>query len=298
VPIDAESPRWAKKGLFLMLMLDESLACVHTYVDVETMQLTVLDGQPFSREDGARREPLLQVDLTTREGRRAVETFFWRQVPKLQGPPKLVHSPDGHFMDKPDSVMSCINLATVRSLETEWSRTIHPLRFRANFYIEGARPWEEFDWVGSDIMLGDVLFRVDRRNGRCGATNVDPLTGQRDMDIPGSLRKRFGHKDLGLYLVARTGGKVVVGDRVTTPDPQTSSPEAGTFALPSPGRGRFICRGCYYIHDEARTTSPQDEPTPFAAVGEDWCCPDCGTGKANFRPYLADLAEPSAPPGQ
>ena len=193
VPIDAESPRWAKKGLFLMLMLDEALARVHTYLDVERMHLTVLDGQPSSREDGPPRETLLSVDLTTREGRGAVEAFFWRQVPKLQGPPTLVRSPDGHFMDKPDHVMSCINLATVRSLETEWSRTIHPLRFRANFYIEGARPWEEFDWVGSDIMLGDVLFRVDRRNGRCGATNVDPVTGERDMDIPGSLRKRFGH---------------------------------------------------------------------------------------------------------
>ena len=47
--------------------------------------------------------------------------------------------------------------------------------------------------------MGDA-FQVDRRNGRCGATNPDPVTGRRDLNIPGSLRKMFGHKDLGIYL--------------------------------------------------------------------------------------------------
>ncbi|HEX4447600.1 MAG TPA: aminotransferase class I/II-fold pyridoxal phosphate-dependent enzyme, partial [Polyangiaceae bacterium] len=266
VPIDVAAPRWAKKGLFLMLMLDETLASVQTYLDVETMRFTVVRGPASSPPEGAGKECLLDVDLTTAQGREAVEAFFRRQVPRLQAPPTLVHAPDGHFMDKPDNVISCINLATVRSLEAEWGRAIHPLRFRANFYIEGARPWEEFDWVGSDIMLGDVLFRVDRRNGRCGATNVNPVTGERDMDIPGSLRKRFGHKDLGVYLVARTGGKVVAGDRVTVPELQPSSPATGAFALPSPGRGTFICRGCYFIYDEAKVASETGRPASFAAV--------------------------------
>ncbi len=296
VPIDPESPRWAKKGLFLMLMLDETLACVQTYLDVETMQLTVVGTREGPNADA--KETLLRVDLATREGREAVEAFFRRQVPRLQGPPKLVRSPDGHFMDKPDNVISCINLATVRSLEAEWGRAVNPLRFRANFYIEGTRPWEEFDWVGSDIMLGDVLFRVDRRNGRCGATNVDPVTGERDMDIPGSLRKRFGHKDLGVYLVARTGGKVVVGDRVSVPDLQPSAPESAPFVLPSPGRGTFICRGCYYIYDEAKVAAGRREPLPFSALGDDWACPDCGTHKGNFRPYLPDLADAAAVAGR
>jgi hypothetical protein len=71
-------------------------------------------------------------------------------------------------------------------------RRIDPLRFRANLYIDGARPWEEFDWVGRDIKIGGVAFSVDRKNGRCGATNVNPVTGQRDLDIPGSLRAAFG----------------------------------------------------------------------------------------------------------
>lgn len=66
-------------------------------------------------------------------------------------------STGGHFMDKPDNVVSLINLATVRSLKQKWGCEIDPLRFRANLYIDGIRPWEEFDWIGSDILLGGAV---------------------------------------------------------------------------------------------------------------------------------------------
>src|SRR6266852_3466799 len=178
-PFDTSHPAWGKKGLFVMLMLEEALARVQTTLDVETLRLTI------TRDN----RQLLVADLNEEQARAKVEEIFWQLVPAFRTAPTLVRSRDGHFMDKPDNVISLINLATVRSLEEQWGIKINPLRFRANFYIDGARPWEEFDWVGSDIMLGDVLFRVDRRNGRCGAVNVDPATGVRDLDIPGSLRQ-------------------------------------------------------------------------------------------------------------
>jgi GntR family transcriptional regulator/MocR family aminotransferase len=202
-------------------------------------------------------------------------------------------------MDKPDNVLSLINLATVRSLEARWGHAIDPLRFRANFYIDGARPWAEFDWISSDISIGDATFRVDRRNGRCSATNVNPATGQRDLDLPGSLRATFGHKDLGIYLVVRDGGKVVMGDPVAVPDDIVAAGAAPAVPpAPASGQRSFICRGCYYIYDEANGV-PQAgiEPgTPFAAIAANWRCPDCGTDKGTFRPYV-DLT-PAAHIGQ
>ena len=143
---------------------------------------------------------------------------------RCAAPPALVRSAGGHFMDKPDNVISLINLATVRSLEAQWGVEIDPLRFRANIYIDGARPWEEFDWVGSEIRIGDAVFAVDRKNGRCGATNVNPATGRRDLDIPGSLRAAFGHKNLGVYLVVRDGGEIAVGDSVFVPRSTPAQP--------------------------------------------------------------------------
>lgn len=293
VAVDVQSPRWAKKGLFLMLMLDEGLARVQTHLDVETRELTVFANPDAITSDSSltvdRPKLLLRANLGTTDGRSSVERLFKTLATRLPSEPKLVHTPGGHFMDKPDNVISCINLATLRSLESEWGTSLHPLRFRANFYIEGARAWEEFDWVGSDIQLGDVLFRVDRRNGRCGATNVNPLTGERDLDIPGSLRKRFGHKDLGVYLIARTSGKVVVGDQVKVPNLPTCSPSTAPVTLPDSVIGSFICRGCYYVYVERNGCHGVPSGTPFAAIANDFTCPDCGTGKSNFRPYLAQI---------
>ena len=161
---------------------------------------------------------MLVADLGERDGRAAVEAFFRKQVPGLRETPRLVRSRDGHFADKPENLISLINLATVRSLEAQWGYEIDPLRFRANIYVDGFEPWQEFDWIGADLRIGGVAFRVDRRNGRCGATNVNPVTGRRDLDIPGSLRAAFGHKDIGVYLRALEGGVLSVGDAVEAPE--------------------------------------------------------------------------------
>lgn len=231
----------------------------------------------------------LSARLDTEEGRSTVEAFFQRLVPSLRGTPRLVRSRDSHFMDKPDNVLSVINLATVRALEQQWGAAINPLRFRANFYIDGVPAWKEFDWIGSDIRMGDVVFRVDRRNGRCGATNVNPANGKRDLDIPGSLRAAFGHKDLGIYVVTHKGGKVVVGDPVAVPNGAAVTVDVGpALASPPPGERSFICRGCYYVFDE-RKGVPSDRIAPgtaFADIPASWRCPDCGTEKSSFRPYL------------
>ena len=206
-PIDRNDPKWAKKGLFVMLMLDENLARVNTALDVDSLRLTVKQGN----------QQVAAAQLADETDRAKIENFFWQLLPTLPAPPTLVRSSGGHFMDKPDNVISLINLATVRSLEAQWGVEIDPLRFRANIYIDGAKPWEEFDWVGSEIRIGSAIFAVDRKNGRCGATNVNPATGRRDLDIPGSLRAAFGHKNLGVYLIVRDGGQIAIGDSVFVP---------------------------------------------------------------------------------
>ena len=94
---------------------------------------------------------------------------------------------------------------------------INPPRFRANIYIDGANPWEEFNWIGHDVRLGEVVFTVDRKNRGCGATNVNPLTSRRNLDIPGSLRAAFGQKNLGIYLIAGERGCIALGDELHAP---------------------------------------------------------------------------------
>jgi GntR family transcriptional regulator/MocR family aminotransferase len=281
-PVDHQRPHWAKKGLFVMLMLEEGLARVKTSLDVETLRLSILDGN-------AER---LSADLGDPEQRAAVEDFILSLVPSLKAPPRLVKAAEGHFMDKPDNVISLINLATLRSLEEQWGYAIDPLRFRANLYVDGLEPWAEFDWIDQEIRIGDATFRVDRRNGRCSATNVNPLDGRRDLDIPGALRASFGHKNLGVYLLATSAGRVAVGDRITGFSLRrgTGAPAPSPLSTQEEGRRRFICRGCYFIYAEAEGV-PQDHiapGTPFAAIDAAWRCPDCGTDKSIFRSYMPE----------
>jgi GntR family transcriptional regulator/MocR family aminotransferase len=278
VPLQADNPRWAKKGLFVMLMLEEALAKVKTHLDPETLQFEVRSGN----------QTIMTVNLNESDARNAIEDYFHQLVPSLPAPPTLVRSRDSHFMDKPDSVISLINLATLRSLEERWGMEIDPLRFRANLYVDTGRAWEEFDWVDQEIRLGDVTFRVDRRNGRCGATNVNPASGVRDMDIPGSLRASFGHKDLGVYLTVETSGKVAVDDRLTRPFAAERTLAPATKLNGSAGR-RFICRGCYYIYSEDAGV-PADGVAPgttYQQLPENFRCPDCGTDKGKLRPHVA-----------
>jgi hypothetical protein len=55
---------------------------------------------------------------------------------------------------------------------------------------------------------------VVKRIVRCAATNVDPLTGVRDMTIPQTLMQTFDHMDCGVYAEVVTGGEIAVGDTV------------------------------------------------------------------------------------
>jgi GntR family transcriptional regulator/MocR family aminotransferase len=137
------------------------------------------------------------------------------------------------------------------------------------------------------------MFAVDRKNGRCGATNVNPATGRRDLDIPTSLRAAFGHKNLGIYLTVRDGGEIAIGDSVFAPRSTTVAP----FVQPLPttvngAQRRFICRGCYFVYEEASGLPQQSimPGTAFAAIPETWRCPDCGTEKTTFRPYVEKAA--------
>ncbi len=97
-------------------------------------------------------------------------------------------------------------------------RPVDPLRFRANLYVEGLPAWAEFDWGGGEIEMGGARLRVIRRTERCAATNVNPETAARDMNIPLALKRGFGHVDMGVYAEVVTGGEVATGDRIVAPE--------------------------------------------------------------------------------
>jgi hypothetical protein len=65
--------------------------------------------------------------------------------------------------------------------------------------LDGASAWSEHDWIGSDITLGAARLRVILPITRCAATQVNPVTARRDLDIVAALGRAFGHINMGVY---------------------------------------------------------------------------------------------------
>ncbi len=98
----------------------------------------------------------------------------------------LAAPPQYRFTDSPTGYVSLINRASVQMLEDDLGVPVDPLRFRGNLLVDGLAPFAELDMVGQVIEAPSGLrLKVTKRTVRCAATNVDPSTGLRDLDIPG-----------------------------------------------------------------------------------------------------------------
>jgi uncharacterized protein YcbX len=209
---DPVTPQHQPKIKFLMLMRNEGLARLTTRYDADTATLSIV-------EEG---REVARGDLSTPEGRLAIEAFVRRFMPKdLRGAPKLLAAPDRfRFTDSRRGFVSIINLASVQAVEEMTGAPVDPLRFRANIHVDGLAPWAEFDLVGKVLDSPSGLrLKVTKRIERCAATNVDPATGLRDLAIPRTLMRHLGHMDCGIYAEVVSGGEIGEGVRLTVAEP-------------------------------------------------------------------------------
>jgi hypothetical protein len=123
--------------------------------------------------------------------------------------------------DQPEPGLSIIGLASIHDIERVVGQPVDPLRFRANVYLEGTKPWEEFSWLDQEVVLGGARLQITERMERCAATNVEPGTGNRDLNIPRSLMGGFGHACCGVFAKVIGAGRLAVGDSVCPPDAPT-----------------------------------------------------------------------------
>lgn len=130
---------------------------------------------------------------------------------------RIVNAGDRGLSDTDYASISLLNLASIRALSDRLGQKLDPRRFRGNLWIDGLAPWEDFDWVGQTITIGDVQFHVEERIERCLATAANPDTGRRDADTLGALETGWGHRDMGIYLTALTDARLETGAPVIAP---------------------------------------------------------------------------------
>jgi len=205
---DRNAPQWLPKTNFLMLLRDEKLAQLTVAFVPETGLLTI------SRSG----KPVVQAKATEPMGQTLIGQFFAGFMgDAARGTPRLLEAAGHMFSDVREKYVSLINLASVQDLERVVRQPVNPLRFRANLYLTDTPAWSEFSWVGCEFAIGETRLRVTKRIDRCGATNVDPETAARDMNIPRALQQGFGHVDMGIYAEVLRGGDIATGDTIKVP---------------------------------------------------------------------------------
>ena len=195
----------AKRGYFA-LVEEERLAQLRVAYDADGPTLTI------SRQG----RQVVSGNPTDQTGRMLLNQFFAGFLAgSPRGTPSVQELDEAERAASRECPVSLINLASVRDLERVARQPVDPRRFRGNILIDGLAPWAEFGWIGREIRIGGTRLKVVERTQRCAATSVNPDTAERDMNVPLTLRKGFGHMDMGVYAEVVDGGTVKTGDAVT-----------------------------------------------------------------------------------
>lgn len=125
---------------------------------------------------------------------------------------RILRVPDRGMTDTDYPSISLIGNASLSALSEKMTQDIAPERFRANIWLDGTRPFQEFDWIGKTLAIGDVRLEVTEPIVRCLATTANPATGQRDANTLDALQTHWGHKNFGIYARVVTGGNIAIGD--------------------------------------------------------------------------------------
>jgi uncharacterized protein YcbX len=202
---DPDRPDWRPKQNFMCQMENARIAKLRAFFEPRSGVLTL------RAPDGAG----LSANALTENGRAEVGVFLTGFLgEEVRGTPRF-HYVKGHvFGDSRQPVVSLIGLASVRDYETRVEARRHRRRFRANVWFSGAAPWAELEWVGRQIQLGGARLRVIKRIPRCPATEVNPITAERDAQPVTELRALYGHGDLGVYAEVIEGGRFAIGDAI------------------------------------------------------------------------------------
>jgi hypothetical protein len=207
---DPEAPAFTPKQKFTVLAAIPQVAAARTRYDEAS---GVLTAQAPGAPDFAGR-------LADAAGREAFAAWLTGVLPAddIRGPLKVMAARGAfRFTDHPLGQVSVINLASVRDLSAKMGVELDPLRFRANVYVDGWPAWAENDWAGRELMLGWARAKVFKPIVRCAATEVDPTTAIRDLEVVKALFDTYGHMHCGIYLQVTSAGRVGIGDAVTVP---------------------------------------------------------------------------------
>lgn len=155
--------------------------------------------------------PPLEADPETPEGAQAIADWAGALAGAVAGPFRLARAPQA-LTDTDYPTVSIKSLASLRALSQRMGADLDPGRFRGNLWIDDLPAWEEAEWPGRSLRVGEALLRVTERVGRCAATEASPASGRRDAPVRRALHDAQGEAEFGVYAEVIEGGVVRAGD--------------------------------------------------------------------------------------
>ncbi|MCK0149750.1 MOSC domain-containing protein [Marivita sp. S6314] len=200
---DADGSKWVSCGHFCRVAKIPALMAISSSFDEATGQITL-------------RHPDRAQDVCFNPDTEADTFFAWvhgfSDDAALQ-PTRIVKAATDAFTDSDFPSITLCNLSSHRAVEQRVGQPLSRQRWRGNIWIDGLAPWEEFDWDGRDIRIGDALLRVKERTDRCMSTHTNPDTGRRDAEVLPAL-DTWGHRDFSVRAEVIEGGSIAIGDEV------------------------------------------------------------------------------------
>ena len=162
---------------------------------------------------------LISISVDNLEQRSLLVNKLIELESSLLKPISLLQNKEFPFYDTSHSnkvfnSISLINLNSIEDFEKKINETVEFQRFRGNFYVDGIDAWEERNWIGKNIKINNVFFKIERNIPRCVAINLKPKTDDNELNLLQSLKKTYNHFDMGIYLRALNDGEVKVGDTI------------------------------------------------------------------------------------
>ncbi len=208
---------WMSKNNFAVQNDWPGLAQLDCQYDVERKTLTI-------KKQGIE---LLVAPTNTINGRDWIGAFFTGYLASLtptegarhphQAALHLVGTDTGEtrYPDREPVHISLVSQATIDKISEVCSSVVDVRRFRPNIILTGISAWEEFNWIGQELMIGKVKIAIAAPIGRCLNIEVNPDTGDRDLPLFTLLKEKFGHQKTGILAKVITDGSVGIGDQLT-----------------------------------------------------------------------------------
>ncbi|MEP3676445.1 MOSC N-terminal beta barrel domain-containing protein [Sulfitobacter sp.] len=157
-----------------------------------------------------------QPDLTVQPDTQSAKLLEWVSAlcaPNRAMPAHVFKLAARGFTDTPFPSVSLNNIASHAAVHAITGTKLQPERWRGNFWFDGDKAWQEFDWIGRELTLGTARLKVVDRIKRCKATTANTDTGLRDVDTLKALNS-LGHQDFGVYASVIQSGEVAIGDQL------------------------------------------------------------------------------------